>query len=257
MKQFISYIILTSLSLISIANAHDHDIKELNPNTLKVYTESDFMPFNYYNENGDFVGIGVDIVNKILEDAKFDHTKPRVIPWARGYFLAQNASNTLLFSIFRTEQRKDLFYWIGPIATSKMVILTKKTNVLNPNNYSIAAVRDSASMQLALKRGMKQENIMRTNHSDLGLRLLNLDRVDAWAINYPTALTEIKKAGLNPNDYYIYDVLAEKDVYMVLSKDTNQEIKDYFTEKLDELKKNGFIKKTVAKYHLSDYKTSK
>lgn len=251
MKKLLSYIILTTLAFN--ANAHDHDIKELDPNTLKVYTESDFMPFNYYNENGDFVGIGVEVVNQILQDAKFDHTKTRVIPWARGYYLAQNIPNTLLFSIFKTTQRKDLFYWIGPIATSKMVILTKKTNVINPNNYTIAAVRDSASMQLALQRGIKKENIMRTNHSDLGLRLLNLDRVDAWAINYPTAVTEIKKANLNINDYYVYDVLAEKEVYMALSKDTNQEIKDFFTEKLDELQKNGFLSEMLKKYHLHDY----
>lgn len=249
MKKIILTTVLFSILFISNSIAHDGDSHEESLKTLKVYTELDFIPFNFYNTDGEFVGIGVDIMNEILKDAKFNHTNPKVIPWARGYKLAQVVPNTALFSIYRTELREDLFYWVGPIATEKMVILTKKENRFDSKDFKVAALRDSASMQMSIKKGIDPKNIMKTNHTNLGLHLLNLNRVDAWAASYGTAVRTIEQEGLDINDYYIYDTLAENDVYFVLSKSTNPEIKDYFSEKIQELKKNGFIKKTLDKYN--------
>lgn len=241
--------LLALLVLISF-NANAHDSKSHGADVLKIYAEEDFSPFNYYDDNYVFKGASVEIVDEILEKAKFKHTNIKVIPWARAYHLTQIQPNSLLFSIYKTPLRDDLFEWLGPIAKSKLVLLVKKGHNIDPKTFTIAAVRASASLQTAQDIGIPESRIVKLNEVDLGLKLLNLNRVDAWAISLINARKLLKDNNLNMDDFYIYKTMAEREIYFAFNKQTSPDTINFFTEKLEELKKSGFIKKVLEKYNV-------
>jgi polar amino acid transport system substrate-binding protein len=236
------------LALMSMS-AHAHNGNHYSSNVLRVYTEDDFAPYTYLNENGKLEGIAIDIVNRILEDAKFKHTSPKTMPWARSYYLTQHQPNTLLFAMYRTPIRENLFEWVGPIGNSKIVMFVKKGRDFDPENFKIAAVRESASYQAVMKKGIDPNRIVPLNDNNLGVMLLNVGRVDAWAVSHVNAMEKIKENNFKLDDFYIYEVISERDLYLGFNKETNHEILDFFTEKLEELRKSGFIDKTNAKFN--------
>lgn len=81
---------------------------------IKLFTE-DSPPGNYLRD-GRPTGFAVDIVRSILQRLKQPDTIT-VVPWSRGYTLAQNSANVGLFSTTRLEQREKMFHWVGPLYT--------------------------------------------------------------------------------------------------------------------------------------------
>jgi len=245
MKLFLNIIFLTIFSINSFAA----ESELINDEVFEIYTESNFAPFNYQDEKGNHHGISIEIINEILKDAKFKHTKIKLMPWARAYDITKKRRNTLLFSIFRTPFREDLFDWIGPVGTSNLVLLKKRSTTINPKRFKVSALRDSASMQTAIKSGVPDDNIIKLNTSDLGLNLLLLGRVDAWAISDRTARETIKEKGLDIKNFETYKILAQRDIYFALNKQTNPKIKKFFKERMQELQASGFIDNLLTKYN--------
>ena len=237
------------ISAIFSFNALAADSEFIDDEVFEIYTESNFAPFNDIDNTGKHFGISVEVIDEILKDAKFKHTKIKQMPWARAYHLTQKRRNTLLFSIFRTPFREDLFDWVGPVGSSNLILLKKKGSKINPRKFKVSALRDSASMQTAIKAGVKDKNIIKLNNSDLGLNLLLLDRVDAWAISDINARRTIKDKGLDMNDFETYKILAKRDIYFALNKQTNPKIKKFFKERVQELHESGFIDSLLEKYN--------
>lgn len=244
-------ILLIALSLIGAYKSYAHEFYNTDSNNiLKIYSEEDFMPFNYYDDMFNFKGFSVEIVEEILREAKFKHTNIKVMPWARAYHLTQKQPNSLLFTMYRTPLREDIFKWVGPISTSRIVLIAKKDRKLDENNYSVASVRSSASLQAIQSKNISEDRLLQLNDIDLGLILLNKERVDAWAVSEITAERLIKKHEFNPEDFYIKEVLSENEMFFAFNKDTPDSTINYFAEKLDALKKSGFINHLMQKYDL-------
>lgn len=241
---------LTILILFFSLNAYAHENHEYGNDVLKIYSEEDFAPFNYYNKDGVFDGASIVLTKKILETANFKHTNIKNIPWARAYYLTKHQPNTLLFSMYRTPLRENLFDWVGPIGSSQIILLAKKGHKFKEDSAIAASIRSSASLQTLEKTGFPDERIIKLNDTKLGIKLLNLGRIDIWAISLISAQQEIKRLNLDFNDYYIYKTLAERDIYFGFNKDTDPSIKNFFAEKLDELKKSGEFKKIMKMYNL-------
>lgn len=64
--------------------------------------------------DGKPAGVGVEIVREIQRRAG-DGSPIEVLPWARAYAMAQEMPDVVIFCISRTEEREDLFEWVGPI----------------------------------------------------------------------------------------------------------------------------------------------
>jgi polar amino acid transport system substrate-binding protein len=241
------------LSIILISHnsiAHENsNIETYDNNILKVYTEDDFPPFNY-NKDNKLVGFSVDIVEEILSTAKFRHTNVKALPWARSYHLTQMYPNSMLFTMHRTPEREDQFKWVGPIGKSQLVILMKKNNPEIIENFSIAAVRDSAEMFAIEKMGIEENRIVKINKPSLCLNLLNMDRVDACAISYVSAVKEMQLSKIDINNFYIYKTLSERGLFIAFNKDTPEEITNFFTEELDRIKKSLLYNELITKYGL-------
>ena len=79
---------------------------------LTIVTEI-FPPFSYV-ENGKMVGVATNRVKRILEKTSIEY-QINAYPWARSFHLAQTEPNTLIYPIYKTQEREPLFHWFCPI----------------------------------------------------------------------------------------------------------------------------------------------
>ena len=50
----------------------------------------------------------------------------QVYPWARAYKMALEEENVVLFGMTYTQDRSELFKWVGPLATKRDILLARK-----------------------------------------------------------------------------------------------------------------------------------
>ena len=82
---------------------------------LEFLTEN-YAPFNY-EKDGKAQGITVDLLLEMFKKEGSSKTREdiTVLPWSRGYRMAQDKKNVVLFVTVRTEPREHMFKWVGPI----------------------------------------------------------------------------------------------------------------------------------------------
>lgn len=90
---------------------------------LTILTEN-LPPLNYL-ENGILVGSSVEIVKEIQK--RVGSIEPiQVYPWARAYKMALEEENVVLFGMTYTQDRSELFKWVGPLAAKRDILLARK-----------------------------------------------------------------------------------------------------------------------------------
>lgn len=241
------YKILIALSFFitfNFANAIDK---------LTIMTE-EYPPYNM-TKDGKLVGISVEVLELMLKDVGSKKTTKdiKVLPWARSYNMVQNKKNTMLFAMFRTKQRENLFKWVGPIDSSSIGLIAKKDrkikikNVADIKKYKIGTVKDDAA-ELALKElGLTTfDSISGTNSIATSIKKLKRNRIDLFAYVYETKSWNIDN--FKPEDYENVYTLKKNDLYYAFHKDTDQKIIDKLQKSLNLLKEKGLVQEIIKKY---------
>lgn len=112
-------LIVLSLLVFSLATASDLTTQIRN---LQVITE-DYPPLNYL-QDGDLTGLSVDILRLVYAELGVEFPKIDVMPWARGYHLAQSDRPVMLFTMSRSPAREPLFQWVGHTHSSYSLLFT-------------------------------------------------------------------------------------------------------------------------------------
>ncbi len=192
------------------------------------FITEDYAPFNFQKE-GKIQGTSVDLLLKMfkLADTNRGLKDIEVMNWARGYKLAQDTKNTVLFSTTRTKERENLFKWVGPISPTRITIIGKKNSGIkiasdeDINKYRVGAVRDDIGELLLLSKGIDPKNIYRTNSSKTTAKMLVAGRIDLWAYESSVAFFNLQQHGENLDDYKVIKSLEESFLYFAIQKDTS------------------------------------
>jgi len=122
---------------------------------------TELAPPNQELVNGEVVGEGTQFIRDIFAQAKL---KPNIqmYPWARAYKVAKELKNTFIYSLARTAEREDLFYWIGPVGRFELgfISLSSRNDIeINSTEeakrYKIAMQRNDFSTQTLTKLGFE------------------------------------------------------------------------------------------------------
>jgi len=192
------------------------------------FITEDYAPFNFQKE-GKIQGTSVDLLLKMFKLAGTNRGLKdiEVMNWARGYKLAQDTKNTVLFSTTRTKERENLFKWVGPISPTRITIIGKKNSGIkiasdeDINKYRVGAVRDDIGELLLLSKGIDPKNIYRTNSSKTTAKMLVAGRIDLWAYESSVAFFNLQQLGENLDDYKVIKSLEESFLYFAIQKDTS------------------------------------
>ncbi len=179
LSRFCVHTFLVITALVSIV-ANGQEI------TLRVVTEDTF-PIQYV-ENGEVVGPSTELVRSVLAEANIPYTI-EILPWARAYNAALTQPNTMIYSLARTEQREELFQWIGSVMRLDYYLVGLDTLKL-PQPITIealkklrfGAIRDSATEQHLLSLGF--ENLYSVSKPSQSINMLKLGRIDLFPTNY-------------------------------------------------------------------------
>lgn len=222
--------------------------------TLEIMTE-ELPPFNF-SQNGEVIGISADTLVAIL--AKSGNTisasdiKP--MPWPRAYKAVQEKPGTALFSMARTEQRENMFKWVGPIYKAKIGLIGAKSknfkvaSAADFKKHKIGTIREGAPEQLLVKAGGDVNTFDRASRADLQIKKLNAGRIDLFSFNLPTAQYLMAQQGINPAGYdTVYD-LKTPELHIAFHKDTDDAFIAKLQKALDEMKASGEFDAIVQKY---------
>jgi polar amino acid transport system substrate-binding protein len=166
------------LSLVGCALFHT-------PTDIRILTE-EYPPLNF-TRNGSPAGLAVDVVNALL--ARMHQTGAiEVMGWETAYGLAQAGPKTAIFSMALNAERKDLFQWVGPLATLETRFYAAANSVLTITSLEearavgrIVTVRDYYTEQMLRDAGFT--NLAVCDNEDIAIRKLLAGEADLFPSN--------------------------------------------------------------------------
>lgn len=173
---------------------------------ITVLTE-DWPPYSFLDEEGKVAGSATKLVKEALNLADIKY-QIHLYPWTRSFKLASRNENTLIYSIFRTQEREHNFQWICPITKPiehrLFKLASRKDIQVNEfsdlKNYTLGLLRDTYPHQYLTEQGLKENvhlDIM--VNEDLNLKRLLTGRIDLLADEEAPLLLRFKKLGYDPS----------------------------------------------------------
>ena len=156
-----------------------------------------------YKEDGRITGFTTEIVRELMRRMNTVE-EIKLLPWKRVYRIGVDTPNVILFTAARTEERENLFYWVGPVVQKRWILFSKKGAGLTFQSIEdvkrvkkIGVMRNDARHRWLEDEGF--DNIFVTEDHVHGLQMLLKDRVTLWASSDFEACIIAKNAGLDPN----------------------------------------------------------
>ena len=208
-------------------------------------------PFNFVKQ-GEITGSSGEVVREMLR--RMNRTdKIQVMTWARGYNLALTQPNVILFSTARTNQRENLFHWVGPLHRVRFGFYARKESGLRLKSLedakkvgAIATYKDDVREQLLKSQGFTNLDSSKSPASNL--KKLMAGRVDLWLFSNLGVKRVARQVGVNPQELEL--VLPFKDyyVYIAISRGTARAVIDRWRGVLEELKREGIFKEIAGQW---------
>lgn len=211
----------------------------------------EYPPFSYTN-NGQIQGVSTEIVKEMCR--RLDHPfSPEVLPWARGYLMAKSRDNVILYSTTRIPAREKLFKWVGPLVTNHLGFFVKKGSGVKITSYEdakklgvIGTYKDDVAELMLQDKGFT--NIESIPDDVLNSKKLVLGRLDAWFTGVAQGYYRASQAGVVGKLENVYRDSEPILMYMAFSKSTDDAVIARWQKTLDQLVKDGFYDRMMAKY---------
>jgi len=197
--------------------------------SLRFVTE-EVAPINMAGPGtGEIQGIATEVIGRAMTESRLSYTVS-LYAWARSYEMALKNRDTCVFSASRTEERENLFKWVGPLVKDRWVLFGRidgpaPASVEDARGHSIGGHYDSASSRYLKALGFQVDEVS-DFHS-------NMKRVAARRLDYAVS-------GLLGGSYAIahdkelsdvVPVLFLKDIEMYLA--CNKSVPDRVTDRLN------------------------
>ena len=217
-----------------------------NENELIMVTEAGFAPYEYY-DNGEIVGVDVDIANEIakemgkklvVKDVAFDSIINEVKTGKADFGAA---------SISYSDERAEEVDFSVNYSVSKQVVIVKE-------NSAITSTKDIDNKKIAVQLGSiadtyvtdnyKNAEIVRQKKYLAAVEDLKSDKVDAVVMDELPA----KEIISSNNGLKILEGSLANDSYGMVVKKGNSELLNIINKVLNRLKEEGKIEEFVIKH---------
>jgi len=216
----------------------------------------EWEPYNF-KKDGVVKGISTDMLVLMLKrvGSKQGRKDILLLPWARAYNMIQRKPGTILFTTTRTQERENMFKWVGPIIEVEFNLYALKKRHINIRSvadikkYKIGTLREDVVESLLIKKtGMKVTDFERVASSILNIKKLHAGRVDMVPQSRDTTMNTCRETGLNPDEFEPVYTLEKKSMYYAFHKDSSDDVITMFQSAFDELKKEGELAEFFRKY---------
>lgn len=217
---------------------------------LNLYTED--SPPSSYKENNQFKGLSVEIVQEILRRiGRSDAIS--MVPWARGYKLAQADADTAIFSTTRLPQRESLFSWVGPLYQHRWGFYRWKGSGVQAGGLEAAKrvprigtyLQDAKMLYL---QGQGFDNLVSTNQNLNNLKHLQQGNIDLWVSSDFNMPFLAREADVSPEQLELTYAFHTVDNYIAFSTTTSPHVVRLWQAVLDEMKSDGSYQEICHRY---------
>ena len=133
-------------------------------------------------KDGSLGGYATEVIDELF---KLTDYRPdiHILPWARAYEISKKEANILIFSIAHTQDRDQLFHWVGNLKYErfyfwglKSQFMQKKPTFKSLKDMVIASANDYNTEQYLIDQGFKKTfPVVKSSQS---LLMLDKKRVD-------------------------------------------------------------------------------
>lgn len=221
----------------------------------KLYTimTEDFFPFGYYDNQGELVGVAVEIVEQIMPALGIEQ-EIRVLPWARAVRDLDSHADHVLFAMARTPAREDKYQWVGPILTDRVVLFKRRSDETEYTSIaqakaasSITVTRDYPEHQFLTSQGF--DNLKVVTSPDMMISFLMAQRTPLIVGGGAVVADMAKHAGFNPYHIEMTNIeLFSVDLYIAMSKGTPEREVKRWQQALDDFKAKPDYRSLLVKY---------
>ena len=223
---------------------------ETPPGILQLLTE-DYPPLTF-KQDGEVTGLVTDIVKEICSRNNVP-ANILLAPWSSAYATALVNPNVLLFSAERTEQREDLFNWVGPLGQNTTIFYARKGAGITVKNLddakkikAIGTITKWFSEQYLQGQGFS--NLESSPLPSATITKLMEGKVDLAVFTDITIPEIAKNAGYSMNDIEPVYAIMKSYFYIAISLGTPTETVDRWQKTLDAMKGNGTFKRIYQAY---------
>jgi len=170
--------------------------------------------------------------------------------------LAKDQPNTVIYPIFRNEERDPHFIWAIPMFHGRVSLhkLKKRNDIVinsleDAKPYRIGVLREAAMHQMLRSNGFEDEKQLEAVSSNRqNVQKLFAGRIDLDADNPLLIAYEVKQLGLTMSETEEVLPLFEEQLYIAFSKQTPKESMERLKASFDQLKASGQIEAIIDKY---------
>ncbi|WP_237361479.1 substrate-binding periplasmic protein [Vibrio marisflavi] len=246
-------LMLTVLSFASVSEP----LPESDPWGQLIFVTEKYPPHNYVDDQGQLTGLSVEVILGAakLAGSQLAPEHIEILPWARGYKMALNHKDTVLFTTSRKPEREALFQWIGPISKgSPSVLLARKTSEISIGsssdllNYRIGVIRGDSLQKRLEDLGVPSKMLVKSHSPEELAKLLNRREIDLWAHNPAGAEKILRQYGISPDKFESVYQFKFNDNYIAANKHISQEVITRVQKALDKFKATKEYQSILTKY---------
>ena len=208
---------------------------------LHLLTEE--APPTSFSRDGELHGLAVDVVRALIERTG-DAGTIELLPWTRGYHLAQQEPNTAIFSTVRTPEREAKFQWVGPLLIGTTSFYSLKSRNLRFDNLQqaaesgpLAVPKQWYTFETLSARGFK--NLYGVASSKNMVTMLKHERVQLIATEDLTLKDELASGGLRPDQVQAHLPFMRSAYYIAFSRKTDPAVVERWRQELAGMRKDG------------------
>lgn len=228
-------------------------------NNLSIYTEQ-FPPYNYFHDNK-IVGINLDIIKRACETADLDCSF-KLYPWLRAYKAALYYENAGVMSTSRSEEREELFQWVGPLVYSKNYFykLASRDDVqVNTEEdllkYTISAQIGDIYQDVLLDIGFENgKNLLQVSSKYKGVKLFYEGKLDLLIATDKTIEHKLGKYGYDSSELVPVlplSIPTSKGNYLALNKSVPKKVVEKLQKAVDKLRESGQFEVISKQYEFT------
>jgi len=221
---------------------HQYIPADIVPGIIQIFTEEN-PPQNYACNDNSLCGSAVEIVNEIKN--RIGSSDPiRLENWDNAYNMTLINPNTVLFSMARTEERENLFEWVGPICKSITYFYVTSTS-----GTAITSLDEAKALSgIAVVKGWWTEQML----TDLGftnlqpclstqevLTQLMEGHVEAGVLSDISVPFLAEASGYSKDDVSAQLALDTSLLYIAFGRNSVQEYINEWSDALTHMKQDG------------------
>jgi polar amino acid transport system substrate-binding protein len=217
---------------------------------FNILTDS-YAPYNF-TEGDKITGLSSEIMVELLNRVGHPNNI-QMAPWSDAYEKISNSDGYVLYSMTRTEERENMFKWVGPLATEQWVFFAKQGSGVKIESLddahkvgTIGTCKDYATEQFLKKEGFT--NLVSVNDDGENLKKLVSGEIDLWVVADLQGIHQAKEAGIDPSTLENVLKIQETELFIAFSKNTPDDVIAKWQKALDDIKAEGLYDKILSKY---------